>query len=145
MTLVKVNNAGQKQFGSLVDQLFSEFPVLGQNLGLDYTSFPPVNIHETPEAYHLELNVPGRAKEDFKITAENGLLTISYEKKQESKTEEFKTIRREFSYRSFKRSFNIDHEIDSDKIQAKYENGLLKLLLPKKAEAKQSSKQINID
>jgi HSP20 family protein len=145
MTLVKVNNAGQKQFGNLVDQLFSEFPALGQNLGLDYVSFPPVNIHETADAYHLELNVPGRAKEDFKITSENGLLTISYEKKQESKSEEFKTIRREFSYRSFKRSFNIDNGIDAEKIQAKYENGLLKLLLPKKAEAKESSKQIAID
>jgi HSP20 family protein len=145
MTLVKVNNNGlQRPFSSLVDELFNEFPVLGKNWGTDAFSFPPVNIHETPEAYHLELNVPGRSKEDFTVNVENGVLTVSFEKKEEKNSEDYKTVRREFSFRSFKRSFTLDQKIDSENIQAKYENGLLKLLLPKKAEAKESSKQINI-
>ncbi len=142
MTLVKVNN--HKPFSNLVDELFNEFPALGKWTNESY-NFPPVNIHETSEAYHLELNAPGRDKEDFKVNVEDGLLTISYEKKEETKSEGYKTVRREFSYRSFKRSFNLDQNVDATGIQAKYENGVLKLLVPKKEEAKQGSRQINID
>ena len=144
MTLVKVNNGSlHKPFGNLVDEFFNEFPVLKSwSDGLD---FPPVNVHESSDAYHIELNVPGRNKEDFKLNVENGLLTISYEKKEDTKTEEYKTIRREFSYRGFKRSFTVDQLVDSSRIQAKYENGLLKIFLPKKEEVKQANKQINID
>ncbi len=142
MTLVKVNN--HKPFSNLVDELFNEFPAFGKWTNESY-NFPPVNIHETSEAYHLELNAPGRNKEDFKVNVEDGLLTISYEKKEETKSEDYKTVRREFSYRSFKRSFNLDQNVDATGIQAKYENGVLKLLVPKKEEAKQGSRQINID
>jgi len=144
MTLVKLNNNVNRPFGNLVDELFNEFPAFSRGWTNESWNFPPVNINETPEAYHLELSVPGRTKEDFKVNVENGLLTISYEKKEESKTEEYKTVRREFSYRSFKRSFSIDEQVDAENIKAKYENGLLKLLLPKKEQAKQSSRQINI-
>ena len=104
----------------------------------------PVNIHETADAYHLELSAPGRSKEDFNLALENGLLTISFEKKEENKTEEYKTVRKEFSYKSFSRSFNLDDRIDANAIQAKYENGVLKLLLPKKEQEKESVKQIAI-
>jgi len=142
MTLVKVNNNVPRPFTSLVDELFNELPVFGK--GWNGEAFPPVNINETADAYHVELSAPGRNKEDFKVNIENGLLTISYEKKEETKTEEFKSVRREFSYRSFKRSFSIDDKVDAEGIQAKYENGLLKILVPKKEQAKESSRQINI-
>ncbi len=79
------------------------------------------------------------------MQVEKGLLTISYEKKEETtQSDDYKTVRREFEYKSFKRSFSVDEHVDVDGIQAKYENGVLKLLLPKKEEAKPSSKQINI-
>jgi HSP20 family protein len=142
MTLVKVNNAAQRNFNNLVDGFLNDFP--GAFARENHLNFPPVNIHETTEAYHLELNAPGRNKEDFKVTVENGLLTVSFEKKEENKSQEYKTIRKEFSYKSFKRSFNLDDKIDSDGVQAKYENGVLKLLLPKKAQAAESTKQISI-
>lgn len=144
MTLVKVNNNAARPFGHLFDELFNELPAFGRQWtsGLD---FPATNIHETPEAFHLELNVPGRNKEDFKVNVENNLLTISFEKKEETKSEDYKTVRREFSYKSFARSFNLDQQVDGTKIQAKYENGLLKILLPKKAEVKEANKQIIID
>jgi HSP20 family protein len=142
MTLVKVNNNGHKSLSSFVDEFFQGFPA---GLGRDESfGFPPVNIHETPDAFHLELSAPGRSKEDFKLAADNGLLTISFEKKEENKTEEYKTIRKEFSFKSFKRSFNLDDRIDSNGIQAKYENGVLKLYLPKKEQVKESTKQITI-
>ena len=142
MTLVKVNN---RPFGNLFNELLNDFPSTARSFGQDLFAFPQTNIHETPEAYHVELNAPGRSKEDFKIQVEQGLLTISFEKKEESTEQEnFKTIRREFEFKSFKRSFSVDEKIDVDGIQAKYENGVLKLLLPKKEESKPSTKQINI-
>jgi len=142
MTLVKVNN---RPFGNLLSDFLNEFPVTARSFGQEFISFPQTNIHETPEAYHLELNVPGRSKEDFKIHVEQGLLTISFEKKeQNSATDDYKTLRREFEYKSFKRSFSVEDKIDVDGIQAKYENGILKLLLPKKEESKPSPRQIDI-
>ncbi|HEY4965595.1 MAG TPA: Hsp20/alpha crystallin family protein [Puia sp.] len=142
MTLVKVNN---RPFGNLFSDFLNEFPVSARSFGQELFAFPQTNIHETPEAFHLELSVPGRSKEDFKLQVEQGLLTISYEKKEEAaQVDDYKTVRREFEYKSFKRSFSVDDKIDVDGIQAKYENGILKLLLPKKEESKPSSKQINI-
>ena len=141
MTLVKVNN---RPLGNLVDDLFNEFPSFGKSFAGEYLNFPPTNIHENADAYHVELNVPGRNKEDFKINVDNGLLTVSYEKKDETQSSDYKTVRREFSYRSFKRSFSVDQQIDAQAIEAKYENGVLKLLLPKKEEVKQGTRQISI-
>ena len=103
-----------------------------------------MNIHETKDAYHLELSAPGRNKEDFQLSIDKGQLTIAFEKKEETKTEDYKTVRKEFSFKSFKRTFNLDDRIDTNGIQAKYENGVLKLLLPKKAEQKENTKQISI-
>lgn len=139
--LVKVNNRPlHRTFNSIFDELFNEFPVRNESR----LHVPAVNIHETESAYEMELNVPGRNKEDFKINLENGLLTVSFEKKEENNTSGPKTIRREFSYQSFKRSFNLDETIDADNIQAKYEKGILHLTLPKKEEAKPSKKEISV-
>ncbi len=141
MTLVKVNN---RPFGNLFNDFLNEFPVTARSFGQELFAFPQTNIHETPDSYHVELNVPGRSKEDFKIQVEQGLLTISFEKKEETIQEDYKTIRREFELKSFKRSFSVDEKIDVEGIQAKYENGVLKLLLPKKEDSKPSARQINI-
>ena len=65
---------------------------------------------------------------------------MSFEKKEENKSETQKTVRREFTYQSFKRSFNVDENINTENIQAKYENGILALTLPKKEEAKPARK-----
>ncbi len=142
MTLVKLNNQLPRTFNSLFHDLLQEFPVVN---GKDWNNnIPPVNIAETTDAYHLELSVPGRNKEDFNVSSEKGLLTISFEKKEETKNEDVKSVRREFSFQSFKRSFSLDDKIDAEKIEAKYENGLLKFLLPKKEQAKDTTKQISI-
>ena len=143
MTLVKVNN---RPFGNFFGDFLNEFPSVSKSFAQDAFQAPETNIHETPDAYHLELNVPGRSREDFKIQVDQGLLSISYEKKEETPaSDDYKTLRREFSYKSFKRSFSLDNTVDPSGIQAKYENGLLKLLLPKKEEVKQGARQISID
>ena len=142
MTLVKVNNHPARNLSSFVDEFFQDFLTTWNREG--NFGFPPVNIHETKDAYHLELSAPGRNKEDFQLSIDKGQLTIAFEKKEEAKTEDYKTVRKEFSFKSFKRTFNLDDRIDTNGIQAKYENGVLKLLLPKKAEQKESTKQISI-
>jgi HSP20 family protein len=147
MTLVKVNQHPlQKGFSSFFDEVLNDLPAFNSwGWNKDGIGSVPVNIYETADAFHLELNAPGRSKEDFKLNVEKGLLTIGFEKKEETKTDGQKTVRREFSYQSFKRSFTLEDGIDADNIQAKYENGLLKLVLPKKEQVKQSARQINVD
>ena len=130
-----------RTFDNLFDELFN---VNWNNQAKENTVVPPVNIFETKDAFHLELNVPGRNKEDFKVNVENGLLTISYEKPDEKGSEDVKTIRSEFNFKSFSRTFSIDKNIDAENIQAKYENGLLKFQLPKKEQPKKETKQISI-
>jgi HSP20 family protein len=144
MTTVKFNNQPfQKSFNSLLDELFNDSPV---QWGKDWNGkyVPPVNLYESNEAFHLELNAPGRNKEEFRISVENNELVIGYEVKQENEVREHKTVRREFSSESFKRRFNLGEEINADEIVAKYENGILKLYLPKKPEVKETARQINI-
>ena len=144
MTTIKFNrNPLQKSFGSILDEFFNESPVKWTN-GFNGHTVPAVNIHETDDALHLEVNAPGRNKEDFNISVEDNQLTVSYEKKQENETNIHRTIRREFTFESFKRSFNLGEEINPDTIQAKYENGVLKVYLPKKPVVKESAKQISI-
>jgi len=141
MTFVKTNYKPARTFNNFFDELLNDFPAFNGSNG---NSFPPVNIVETADAYHLELSAPGRSKEDFKLNLDNELLTIGYEKKEETKNDDVKSIRREFSFQSFKRSFTLDSKIDAAGIQAKYENGLLKLFLPKKADVKEATKEITI-
>ena len=141
MTLVKNNPV---YFGNLFDELFNQFPATwGKDAQNGFTTVP-ANIHETKDGYHVEISAPGRKKEDFRINLENGLLTISFEKKETTENKEYKTIRKEFSLRSFKRSFSLDEKINTSGIQAKYENGVLKIYLPKKEEAAIAPQQIAI-
>jgi HSP20 family protein len=97
---------------------------------------PSVNISERADDFRIELAAPGYTKEDFKIEADNGVLTISSEKQAEKKNENDRYTRREFSYSSFSRSFSMPEHVDAEKISAEYNNGLLTLTLPKRDEAK---------
>ena len=100
---------------------------------LDFASrIPTVNIIENDKDYKLEMAVPGMEKKDFHINVENDMLTVRSEKKEEMKENKENYTRREFSYSSFSRSFRLPENCLPEKIDAKYENGILKLLLPKK-------------
>lgn len=145
MTLVKVNNPLTKSFNGMMNDFFNDFPTtLGKTVREDVLHFPPVNIHETADVYYMELAAPGFEKADFNVKLEENLLTISTERNAESTENNGKVIRREFSSKSFKRSFTIDDKIEAQNITAKYEQGILKLELPKKEMAKAISKEINI-
>lgn len=97
---------------------------------------PSVNICKTEEMFGLELAAPGLKKEDFNINLDNNVLTISAELKNESEEKNERLIRREFSFSSFNRSFSLPKTIDLDNIKADYTNGILKVTLPKREEAK---------
>ena len=146
MTLVKINNRNNgKNPDHFLDAFFNNFSSpWGIASGQQLSGLPAVNIEETKNAYQVALNVPGRNKEDFNINIDKNLLTISFEKQEDKKEEDVKSIRREFNFSSFKRSFRLDEKIDVNNIQAKYENGLLKIELPKKEVVKEEVKQISI-
>lgn len=143
MTLLKVNQP-KHYLNGWADELLNDFQSsFGKNFSIP-TFAPQVNIKETKDAYLLHLSAPGRNKEDFKINIEKNLLTISSEKKEEQTREDEKQIRTEFSLQSFKRVFTLDEKIEGDKIEAKYENGVLTLNLPKKEEVKLAAKEISV-
>lgn len=145
MTFVKVNNPATKRFDGFFNDLLNEVPsALSKTFREDVFGFPPVNIEETATAYNLSLSIPGFDKADFNVKLDGNLLSVSADKKEEPKVEGVKSIRKEFSHKSFKRSFTLDDKIDAANIAAKYENGILKLELPKKEETKAASKDITI-
>ena len=135
MTHVKFNKKPfEGTFSNLVDDLFTELPVLFKNEfnQIERKGFAPVNVKKTEKSYQLEAVAPGFEKNDFKINLDQNILTISGEKKSDTRNENDKQIRREYSYRSFKRSFTLDEKIDATNIDATYVNGVLTLNLPKK-------------
>ena len=148
MTQSKFHNRNfDRSFDNMVDDLFHGLPVVlndGYNF-LTKQGYVPVNIKESGSGYILEIIAPGFEKTDFKVNIENNVLTISAEKKSEEKAEGQKQIRKEYSYRSFKRSFTIDDKIDATAVEASYVNGVLTLNLPKKAEVREAAKDIKIN
>lgn len=105
-------------------------------------SVPAANVKETETEYVLELAVPGRKKEDFNVEIDNDILTISSEVRNEENKEDDGYTRREFTFSSFKRVFSLPETISLDKINATYEDGILKFVLPKKEEALPKPKRL---
>lgn len=112
------------------DRLFENSFFDGNRLNLSIV--PDANIIENPNDFQIELAAPGLEKKDFKIEMKNGSVCISAEKEEEKKENNKNFRRREFSFSSFSRTFTLPDNILKDKIDAKYENGVLKLTLPKK-------------
>lgn len=137
------NKSSQKQstfptLSSLMDDWFvRDFsPLFPSNFNTDI-ALPKTNIKETDDAYFVEMAVPGLKKNDFQLHLDNQLLSISAEIEEENEEKNDNYTRREFGYSSFKRSFSLPEFIDESKIEAHYNDGILKVELPKKEEAKQ--------
>lgn len=97
---------------------------------------PAVNITEQKDVYVVSLAAPGCKKEDFKIDVDGNMLTISSEKEESKEEKDKKFTRKEYNYSSFSRSFTLPDEINREKIEAKYEDGVLKISLLRLEEAK---------
>ncbi|CAM3764408.1 Hsp20/alpha crystallin family protein [Sphingobacterium prati] len=114
-----------------------------KNYSSTSTTVPAVNIKENGDTFEVEVAAPGMAKDDFKVALEGNLLTISSAKEEKNEEQTDNYTRREFSYQSFQRSFELQKDVvDQDNIQARYENGMLRLTIPKKEEAKQKEPRL---
>lgn len=127
MNLIRWN--AQPRMSDIFDDIFEK------NLNSrfwDSGNSPAANIIETEQEFRLELAAPGFSKEDFKITLDKNILTVSSEKETEQKDENY--TRYEFNYGKFSRSFALPKSIDTERINAASENGILRISLPKKKE-----------
>ncbi|MDW3645557.1 MAG: Hsp20/alpha crystallin family protein [Bacteroidia bacterium] len=143
-----VNKKGDgfmRPFGSLISDLFDDNSFWEKNF-IRGVSFPAVNVRETNENFEIEMAIPGLRKEDMDIKIENGMLTISSEKKSEREEKEENFTRKEFNYSSFLRSFSLPENVDQEDINASYAEGILTVVLAKKEDSLQPPpKYISID
>jgi len=145
MTLVKFAN-GQKSravnpfFSDVFDSILND-SFLSDKLS---TRVPAVNIAETENEFQIELAAPGLKKEDFKISVDKNVLSVSADRKTENVEEGKKFSKREYSYNSFTRSFTLPEVADHSKIEAEYTDGILKLNVAKREEAKIQSREIAV-
>lgn len=145
MALVKFSNGNSNRAvdswtNNLFDSLFNDSFISDRLV----SRIPAVNIAETADAYAIELAAPGLEKGDFKINVDKDVLTISAEKKSEQAADDRKYSKREYSYSSFTRSFTLPDSIDHSKIDAAYQDGVLKVLVGKREEAKVASRLIDV-
>ncbi len=144
MTYLKLKSdkiPGVKSFEDYFDDFFQPNVSFLKEGG----NFPAVNVSESKANYTLEFNAPGRKKEDFNIHIEGNLLEVSSEQKQEVNEDKESYMRREFKLSSFKRSFTLPETVNVEGIKGEYAEGILKLTLPKKEEAKKEGpKKITI-
>ncbi|MEO5603519.1 MAG: Hsp20/alpha crystallin family protein [Cyclobacteriaceae bacterium] len=110
------------------DYLASDPDLFSTRLGIN---LPTANITENPKEFKLELAAPGLERKDLKVQVENHVLEISAEKEQDKKESDEDYSRREYSFNSFVRSFNLPENVNEEMIDAKYENGILRLVIPK--------------
>lgn len=99
---------------------------------------PSANIREGEKSFNVDLAVPGMKKDDFQIEVNEDLLSIRSERKSENEEENEKFTKREFNYSSFVRSFRLPENVDAEKIEAKYQDGILRLEIPKTKEDEKS-------
>lgn len=141
MSIVKWtgNRRNLPVFSSWLDDFWNRdfFDGDNRNFSSTATTLPSVNVKETDDDFKVEVAAPGMEKKDFKITLDGNLLTISSEKEANEEEKDGNYTRREFSYQSFQRSFELPKDVvDEEKINARYENGVLHLTIPKTDNAK---------
>lgn len=148
MSIVKFRNGNSfPGVPSLWDNFFGRDLFDFENASPSGTTLPAVNIKENQEDFQVEVAAPGMKKSDFRIELDNNLLIISSEKEEnnEESDKDGYYSRREFSYQSFKRTFTLPGTVEGEKINAKYDDGVLRIVIPKKEEAKQKpARQIEI-
>ncbi len=120
-------------FDEILNNNFESEFVSNFNTGI---SLPAVNVIEHDDNFVVEMAIPGLKKTDFDISLDNQILSISAETKAEDESDDKNYTRREFGYSSFKRTFKLPKSVETEKISANYTDGILKVDLPKRDEAK---------
>jgi HSP20 family protein len=139
------------EFGTVLPRLWDTFsrPFLSADLIQDFfddtmnlgtgtigTTLPAVNISETDSDLVIEVAAPGMTKKDFKVEIVDNQLHIGYNKEKKNESHEINHWRKEFSFESFERSFTLPTIVESEKIAATYTDGILKIAVPKREEAR---------
>lgn len=140
MSLIKRSDWPSLASGSWLSDFFDNDRFFDSSL-LKFQSVPAVNVKETDKSFEIEVAAPGLTKKDFNVSVDNHILTISSEKKEEKETKEKDYTRQEFSYSSFSRSFALPDNIKEEEVNARYEDGVLKLTLSKKIPSTQKTKK----
>ena len=139
MALIKRFNPDFPSIPSPFDNLWSRDWMDWTNLNFSdtNTTLPAVNVSENDEEFIIEMAAPGMKKDDFRINLDRNVLTISSTRKNEKEEKKANYSRREFSYQSFQRSFTLpEATVNSDKVSARYEDGILYIHIPKRDEVK---------
>jgi HSP20 family protein len=145
MTLVKFNPEKRNSsllpgFNDVFDSIFNDTFFSDRMV----SRVPAVNISETENNYHVELAAPGLKKEDFKLNLENNMLNISVQQSANQEDNQKNYTKREYSYSSFVRSFMLPDSADDSQIDATYTDGILRIDIAKREEAKTVRRQIEI-
>lgn len=144
MTLVKFGKEAKNGF---VNPFFNDvYSILNDSFVNERAALrsPAANIAETDAQFEIDLAIPGLSKEDIKINLDKNVLSVAADKKTETVDENKKFTKREYSYSSFSRSFTLPESADQSKIEADYVNGILKLTIAKKEEAKFQTREISV-
>lgn len=131
--------AGRNDFLTPFDSMFDTiigkaFPSFEKEFGVEFfgnNSYPKVDVIDNPKSIEFEAEIPGLSKDEVSVEVEKGVLSISGNKRQDKSNEGLNYIRKELKRSSFKRSFQLSNCLDSEKIKAKFENGLLLISIPK--------------
>jgi len=149
-SLMKKNGQLTPSMPSLLNDFFSDdlFRLPFMQWRSDGATLPSVNIRETSDAFQISVAAPGLKRDDFKVELDNNILSISSERQDqhEENDKDGTYMRREFSYQAFERKFTLPgDQVEGDKIQARYFDGILQINVPKKEEArKKPARQIKI-
>ena len=125
----------------LIDELFNNFfrNDYSENYVKNCGVKPANNIFETEDAFKIELMLPGFAKEDLQLIQKENLLTVKVEKKEDEEQADYKYAHREFAPQNIEKQYRLPKTVDTENISAKFENGVLRVTLPKKQEAQEKA------
>ena len=143
MTLVKFNKRRRPWFGEGITSWLDTDDFFRDDFFIQDKAFPAMNVKEKEDMFEIELAVPGFTKEDIEVTMENDMLHVSAKKRKEETEEDEGYTRREFFYNEFDRKFKLPTAVNPEKnVKAVYKNGILRLDLEKKEEAKEIPKKV---
>jgi len=143
MTLVKFEPLRElESLSNRIQKYFEDFPSLGSEYPLSFN--PKIDISEDEKNLFVDAEIPGIKKEDLKLTLQDNILTIKGEKKREEEKKEKNFYRNERCYGTFTRSFTLPVEVNREKIDAKFENGTLKIKMEKVNQTASNVKEIEL-
>jgi len=133
------------RFQSDVDSFLNNFLTLASPEGLTHQTWPKADIYEDQEGLRLNFEVPGLDPSNVKVQVNENVLSVSGERKLENEERKGNYRRIERSYGAFERSFSLPQNVDTEKVQAAYKNGMLNVFIPRSEKAKPRSVQVKID